>query len=123
MENERDTKITVQDWLDFLRLEAEILVHAEQGFTPRIIAVGTLLVGSLLFTIFQQYPYNIMGVVGLSSSLIMLYIIHKIMQIRNKMFREIQKIQLEILIGKLQDVKEIAKKVSTIMIHPKKRGY
>ena len=123
MENGGDTKITVQDWLDFLRSEAEILAQAEQGFTPRIIAVGTLLVGSLLFTIFQQYPYNIMGVVGLSSSLIMLHIIHKIMQIRNKMFREIQKIQLEILIGTLQDVKEIAKKVSTIRIHDKTTKY
>ena len=123
MENEGDTKITVQDWLDFLRLEVEILDHTEQAFTPRIIALGTLFVGSLLFTIFQQYPYNIMGVVGLSISVICIHHILKIMQMRNKMFREIQKIQLEILIGKLQDVKEIAKKVSTIRIHDKTTKY
>ena len=48
MKNDGNTKITVQDWLDYLNSEKEILIASDQATTPRLIGLGTLFAASLV---------------------------------------------------------------------------
>ena len=112
MKNEENTKITVQNWLDYLNSEKEMLSNSDQATTPRLLGSGALLVSSIV-SIFQEYPYNVLGGIGSILSVIFLFLVIKKIGEIVVGLRKIRAIQLKILFGKLQEVEEIAEEISS----------
>ena len=102
-EDEGNTKITVQDWLDYLKSEKEIIYNnLGQTITPRIIGVSTLLIASFI-TFVQAFPLNFLvmglGGAGIIISCIIIYYIMKQTEYHYENILFIEKIQLKILRG------------------------
>ncbi len=110
MKNEENNKITIQDWLSYLSSQKKLAVSFHQTFISVLISFGALFIASLLTSLFQIYPYNVIGVVGLIFSFIYIIYILICMGKNTKAIGKINKIQFEILEGNLREVKEIAEK-------------
>ena len=105
MKNEVNTKITVQEWLQFLQSEKDFIYRNEANMTPRFIGVGTLLIGSIV-SYFQGYPYFLV-----LSGIILSFILfgsflwtHKCL---SRGVLAINKLQVKILGGTLHEIKDI----------------
>jgi hypothetical protein len=116
MKNEDNNEITIQDWLSFLSSQKELLTSIEQTTISSLISFGALFIGSLI-SLFQIYPYNVLGVIGLIISSIYIIQLLKSNGEYGETMKKINKIQYEILEGNLREVKEIVEKYRSYFPH------
>ena len=110
---ETHEKITLHDWLDFIKSEKELFAKTDDSTTPRIIAIGTLFIFSLL-SIFQEFPLNVLGLVGVIFSIGLFIYINSIMRRAIYYYTKIEAIQMEILLGEIQEVEEIDERLKSL---------
>ena len=115
-ENEENTKITVQDWLDYLKSEKQNILSSEQALTPRTIGTVTLFISSLV-TYFQFVGITrVLSEIGIIFSICLFFTIGKKYADNMKNVDFLKGIQEDILEGKFQKVEEIDIKYTTSVV-------
>lgn len=105
--NEENAKITVQDWLDYLKSEKQNILSSEQALTPRTIGTVTLFISSLV-TYFQFVGITrVLSEIGIICSICLFFVIGKKYADNMKNVDFLKGIQEDILEGKFQKVEEI----------------
>jgi len=114
-EKRGDTKITVQDWLDFLNSQKQTIMNSMAMDEGALISLGTLLIASIV-SLVQSITLWILGVVGILFALYFIFRVSKRGRIKLLYIQGLINIQHEILKGELKEVKDISEKYFSLTL-------
>ena len=115
MKNEADTKITVQDWVDFLNSQKQTIMNFMAMDEGALISLGTLLIASIV-SLAQGITHWILGVVGILFALYFIFRVSIRGRIKLLYIQDLINIQHEILKGELKEVKDISEKYFSLKL-------
>lgn len=110
-EENNKSKITVQDWLNFLKSEKDRFAIIESSTTTRLIASGTLFIVSLVTISSPQLTYRWLGVPGIIISVVAILTLLNAYRLSTLLIDTFTILEVRILSRKLSDAEEISKEL------------